>query len=67
VIDRHDPTWVSIRRHLDEEIERWRKANDNPKLSESETAAVRARIAAIKDLLALPERLAAQASMSEPR
>lgn len=67
MITAYDPTWVTIRKHLEDEIDRLRKANDNVDLDPIKTAALRARIAAVKDLLMLPERLAASAAMSDPR
>ena len=67
MITAYDPTWVAIRKHLEDEIDRLRKANDNVDLDPIKTAGLRARIAAVKDLLMLPDRLAASAAMSDPR
>jgi len=65
VIQAHDPTWVAIKRHLDEELQKLRVKNDT-QMPESETVALRARIAAVKDLLLLPTKLAATAAHTEP-
>lgn len=62
----HDPTWAAIKTYLEQELDRLRLKNDDLKLTESETVAVRARIAAVKDLLALPVKLAARTALSEP-
>lgn len=67
MITAYDPTWVAIRKHLEAEIDRLRKANDNVDLDPIKTAGLRARIAAVKDLLMLPDRLAASAATSDPR
>jgi len=61
-----DPTWQYIQKYLGDELVRLRNKNDNPNLNEIETAGIRARIAAVKDLLQLPEKLAAEAELSEP-
>ena len=66
MIAAHDPTWVTIKKHLEAEVERLRKQNDSMELTELKTAALRARIAAIKDLLLLPAKLAADAALSDP-
>lgn len=61
----NDPLWSAIQAHLEKDLERLRAKNDGP-LSELETAALRGRIAAVKDLLALPARLAAEAEQHDP-
>lgn len=66
MIDLLSPTWKSVDRHLRGQLERLREQNDNPKLAEHETAALRGRIAAIKDLLSLPAKLAAEAEVGAP-
>ena len=66
MISAHDPTWVAIKKHLEAEVEKLRLQNDSLDLPELKTVALRARIAAVKDLLRLPEKLAAGAVFVEP-
>lgn len=55
-----------VRDWATDQIERLRNQNDNPKLTEPQTAAIRGRIAAMKDLLALPDTLKARAQQADP-
>lgn len=61
MIDVNSATWKAISFQLTERLQSCREKNDRS-LSEQETATVRGEIAAIKDLLSLPERLAAKDS-----
>jgi ribosomal protein L30/L7E len=50
--DRQTAVWQKISKYLEAELDRLRKQNDKPALPE-DTARLRGRIAAVKDLLAL--------------
>ena len=57
MIDTTSLTWRSVAAWLDAEIADARERNDNPQ-PEDATAMLRGRLAALKDLRDLPERLA---------
>lgn len=61
-----DPTWVAIRKHLEGELDKLRRQNDVT-MSEIETATLRGRIGAVKNLLSLPVALAARAAVDGPQ
>lgn len=56
--------WRLVEDHLKERISSLRQKNDDQKIDPIETAAIRAEIAACKNLLNLPARLAAQKAMA---
>jgi hypothetical protein len=58
LIDVNSRTWSELELYLKDRLNRCREKNDNGKLTDAETAMLRGEIAAIKDLLALPERVA---------
>lgn len=58
MIDTNGRTWQYIEAHLKVRLEKLREKNDSSKLDAIETAALRGEIAAVKDLLALPETVA---------
>ena len=47
------PLWVRLKTHLESELDLARKRNDNPKLTEHETAALRGDIKRLKLILSL--------------
>ena len=51
--ERHHPLWLRLSAHLKQKLEIARAQNDNPKLPESETAALRGQISTLKSLIAL--------------
>jgi hypothetical protein len=57
-IDTKSRTWTDIEAHLRDRLSKCREKNDNGKLDYVQTAMLRGEIAAIKDLLALPNRVA---------
>jgi hypothetical protein len=63
VIDFQNPAWSAIKDWATKELQRCREKNDAA-LSLEETAKLRGKIEALKELLALPAKAAAQASMS---
>ncbi|NUX58660.1 hypothetical protein [Paraburkholderia youngii] len=58
MIDIKSRTWTHIEAYLQERLAKCREKNDNSKLDATETARLRGEIAAIKDLLALPGKVA---------
>ena len=62
-----DETWQAVVKWAEGQIDNARKKNDNPALDPYQTAALRGRISAFKDLLALPKLKAAQAQQDEPQ
>jgi len=52
--DLQSPTWLKIKKHVEERVESHRSSNDG-RLSESDTAHLRGRIAEAKYLLALAD------------
>jgi len=65
MIDTQSSTWTEIRSRLELWLAEAREQNDDAELDAFETAALRGRIAALKDLLKLPERLERQAAVRE--
>jgi hypothetical protein len=56
VIDRTSPTWQAIQAWAAEQIAAAHKQNENLLLDDRQTAAVRSRIATLRDILALGEK-----------
>lgn len=54
---RTSETWQVLKAHLQEELQRLRERNDNPQLSEADTAALRGQITHCKAMLALEKDL----------
>lgn len=57
-INFHSPDWHKVRKWAEAELERLRIKNDAVGLTDTETAALRGEIRAIKKLIALPEVVA---------
>jgi len=57
-INFHSPDWHRVRKWADVELERLRIKNDALGLTDTETAALRGEIRAIKKLIGLPETVA---------
>lgn len=53
--DRNNPLWMRLKRRMEESRDELRNQNDSMHLGERETAFLRGRIAAFKELLALEE------------
>lgn len=51
--ERASPIWASVRNHLQRMLEEKRTANDNPKLTDVETATLRGHIQMLKAFIAL--------------
>jgi len=51
-------TWERLAAHMHARIATHRESNDRPQNTELQTAIVRGRIAELKELLALPEKVA---------
>lgn len=47
------PIWARLKAHFEAELQVLRARNDNPKLTEAETAALRGNISRLKAILAL--------------
>jgi hypothetical protein len=54
-IDVYSPTWVYVRSWARERLQALREMNDSMNKSETQTAAIRGEIRAMKEILALPE------------
>jgi hypothetical protein len=65
MIDTQSSTWTEIRSRLELWLTEAREQNDDAELDAFETATLRGRISALKDLLKLPERLERQAAVRE--
>lgn len=68
--ERNSPVWQSVRGHLERMIARKRIENDNPKLTDVETATLRGHIECLKAMLALgrtPPPLTATVARPGPR
>jgi hypothetical protein len=64
-IDTNSRTWTTIEAYLKDRLAKCREKNDSSKLDPIETAKLRGEIAAVKDLLALPTRVA-QVARDDP-
>jgi len=51
--DKHSSLWVRLEAQLIERLDRARRKNDDPKLTEARTAALRGEIECLKGLIAL--------------
>jgi hypothetical protein len=51
--DRINPLWLALEKHFEERLVMLRARNDNPEISEIETAALRGRIAEVKAILGM--------------
>jgi hypothetical protein len=68
--ERTSPVWASVRGHLQRMLEEKRTANDNPKLTDVETATLRGHIQLLKAFLALgnePPESVASGARPRPR
>lgn len=68
--ERTSPVWASVRNHLQRMLEEKRKENDNPKLTDVETAALRGHIQMLKAFLVLgtePSKSMAPDARPRPR
>ena len=61
-----DATWKYVEAWANKQIKDCREQNDNATITEQKTAALRGKIAALKELLALPRISASQAQMDDP-
>lgn len=67
MIEKLSPTWKKTEAWASEMLIKLRTQNDNPKLDAVQTAVIRGKISAIKELLALPEEKPdAQVKEAEP-
>ena len=55
-LDINSPTWIYIKQQIEEKIAALRKRNDSLKLDPRKTDEIRGRIAALKELAAMPEK-----------
>jgi hypothetical protein len=53
--DRQSPTWVKLKKHLQDRRDVLRRKNDNPNLDLTQTAVLRGSLREISNLLALGE------------
>lgn len=68
--ERASAVWKSVERRLREKLEKKRVENDNPELTDVETATLRGHIACLKAMLALgekPPEMTATAARPGPR
>ena len=68
--ERNSPVWESVRGHLERMLAQKRVENDNPKLTDVETATLRGHIQFLKAVLALgkkPPQMTAPAARPGPR
>ena len=68
--ERNSGTWQSVKAHLERMLAKKRTENDNPKLTDVETATLRGHIQLLKAMLALgskPPETAATAARPGPR
>lgn len=61
-----DPTWRFVEDWANKELKKCRERNDDANMSEQKTAALRGKISALKELLALPRVSASQAHTDDP-
>lgn len=68
--ERNSPVWDSVRGQLERMLAKKRIENDNPELTDVETATLRGHIACLKAFIALgrkPPQMAAPAARLRPR
>ena len=68
--ERTSPVWESVRGHLERMLAKKRIENDNPKLTDVETATLRGHIDCLKAFIALgrkPPQMTAPAARPSPR
>ncbi len=67
--ERKSPVWASVQKHLERMLARKRIENDNPKLTDVETATLRGHIACLKAMQALdkPPQVVATDARQRPR
>ncbi|NCC59142.1 MAG: hypothetical protein EOM17_16245 [Synergistales bacterium] len=53
-LNKHSATWAFVTTWATEQIQKLREKNDNPGLSEAQTAVLRGKIKAYRELLDLP-------------
>jgi len=58
--DFQSETWRRIDAHLRQELDKLRRENDKPDLTDTQTATLRGRILQIKRILAMPTDIAGQ-------
>lgn len=51
--EKRTEVWLRLKKHLEETLEKARRKNDDPALTQEQTAALRGEIAAYKKLIAL--------------
>ena len=54
--ERNSPVWESVRGHLERMLAKKRIENDNPKLTDVETATLRGHIKCLKGVISLGEK-----------
>ncbi len=52
-INKHDGTWIAIKKHIQEKLKQLREENDDIDLSEKDTAGIRANIKLCKEFIDL--------------
>ena len=68
--ERNSPVWESVCRHLERMLAKKRIENDNPKLTDVETATLRGHINCLKAMIALgskPPQMTAPTARPQPR
>lgn len=51
-----DPLWLKVKEHIEQEISRLRKENDNPALGPEKTALIRGQIKSLQNMMLLEDR-----------
>lgn len=54
-LDKYSPTWLFVETWAKEQIQRLREKNDSPNMNDAQTAVIRGKIKAYKELLDLPK------------
>jgi hypothetical protein len=54
-LDQYSGTWAFVRDWAKEQIQRLREKNDSPNMNDAQTAVIRGKIKAYKELLDLPK------------
>lgn len=65
--DFNSPTWAFLKQHYEARLKKLREENDALKLSEVDTAILRGRIAELKELQNMQEKLSREKSLQEAR